>query len=272
MVGSFLDTKILYWILAGVFGAIFAIIGDELSVNIIRWFSKRGRPPKKRPAYLWVILYFSLAASILFGALAAFSSPKVEPTNNREFIGSVVNASNEPVQGAKVTLYIDNTTQVHFTDSEGMYLFEISSDSLLNGRIEISAENYLSYSETINLDAEAGAPARITLVPDTTITTDEGGQTNGEAEESPTPPATESNNWATISCDVPQVSLRRSPGYIEKDDFDVIVKIDCGQKVELLGENQEADSLTWWRVSWNGYVGWMADHTGSGKVILIFNQ
>jgi hypothetical protein len=271
MLGDFLDTKVLYWILAGVFGAILAFAGDELSINIIRWISKRGRPPNKRPAYLWVIFYFSLAASVFFGALAAFSSPRAEVTNNLEYTGSVVNISNEPVQGAKITLYSNNTTQVDFTDSEGMYRFEIPVDSPLNGQIDRSAEGYQPSREELNLDPEVGTPARITLVPNITIT-NEGGATNGKTEESPPPLATDSSNWATISCDVPQVSLRMSPGYIEKDDFDVIVKIDCGQKVELFGESQDADSLTWWMVSWNGYSGWMADHTGSGKVILIFNQ
>ena len=77
---------------------------------------------------------------------------------------------------------------------------------------------------------------------------------------------------ATISCEVPQVNLRRSPGYINKDDSDVIVKVDCGQEVEILGENQNADDLTWWKVSWNGFTGWMADHSSRGNMILIFNR
>jgi hypothetical protein len=262
----------LYWILAGIFGAILAFVGDELSINLIRKISKIGRPPKKRPAYLWIIFYLSLAGSILFGILASFSSPRAEATTVHEFIGSVTNTLNEPVQGAKVTLYIDNTTQVDFTDSGGMYRFEIPEGTPLNGQIDISAEGYPPYSEKINLNSETGEAAKIILVPIATITDDDG-QSGGETEESPTPLATENSNWATISCEVPQASLRTSPGYIDKDDsIDVIVRIDCGQKVELLGDSQDADSLTWWKVSWNGYSGWMADHTGSGKVILIFNQ
>ena len=83
-----------------------------------------------------------------------------------------------------------------------------------------------------------------------------------------------SNSFATISCanDITQASLRSSPGYLNKDDtVDVIYKIDCGQTVELLGGSQYSDGLTWWKVSWNGYSGWMADHTTSGRIILVFN-
>lgn len=80
-------------------------------------------------------------------------------------------------------------------------------------------------------------------------------------------------NYVTISCeeDITQAALRKSPGYSTKDDnIDIIYKIDCGQRLELLGLNQKADGLTWWQVSWNGYTGWMADYTGSGRTILLF--
>jgi hypothetical protein len=84
---------------------------------------------------------------------------------------------------------------------------------------------------------------------------------------------TSEKEYVYISCDedITQAALRKSPGYIEKDDdVDIIYKIDCGERLELLGDSQIADGLTWWRVSWHGYVGWMADHTGSGRTILIF--
>ena len=88
------------------------------------------------------------------------------------------------------------------------------------------------------------------------------------------PPAKNDNASATISCenDITQVNLRRSPGYTNKSDAnDVIYKINCGQEVEILGEKKNADGLTWWKVSWNGYIGWLADHTGTGRTILIFD-
>ncbi len=88
------------------------------------------------------------------------------------------------------------------------------------------------------------------------------------------PTSASNNSYATISCenDITQASLRKSPGYVGKDDStDVLYKIDCGQTVQLLGEKQDADGLTWWKISWSGYVGWMADHSGNGRIILVFN-
>jgi len=78
---------------------------------------------------------------------------------------------------------------------------------------------------------------------------------------------------AMIACSdsVRQVNLRSTPGYLNKDASDVVYMIDCGQNVQLLGDNQSADGLTWWHVTWNGYTGWIADHTGNGHTILVFN-
>lgn len=79
---------------------------------------------------------------------------------------------------------------------------------------------------------------------------------------------------AQISCtDVKKVNLRKSPGYINKNDNkDIVREVPCGEYVRLLGENEVKDDLNWWKVDWNGYKGWIADHTGSGKVILVFGQ
>lgn len=86
-------------------------------------------------------------------------------------------------------------------------------------------------------------------------------------------PATVNNNYAEISCaEIHKVNLRRTPGYIGKDDDeDSLYEVPCGEIVELLGPSQKVDGLTWWKISWNGYIGWIADHTGSGKVILDFD-
>jgi hypothetical protein len=82
------------------------------------------------------------------------------------------------------------------------------------------------------------------------------------------------DSLAQISCaDVKKVNLRKSPGYINKNNKkDVVREVPCGEYVKLLGENQVKDDLNWWRVGWNGNEGWIADHTGSGKVILVFDQ
>lgn len=81
------------------------------------------------------------------------------------------------------------------------------------------------------------------------------------------------NNYALISCaQIHKVNLRKTPGYVGKDDKkDSLYEVPCGEFVELLGPSQKVDGLTWWKVYWNGYTGWIADHTGSGKIILDFN-
>jgi hypothetical protein len=264
MPGSSLDTKTIYWILAGVFSAIFAIVGNQLSVNIVRLFSKRGPKPKKRPVFLWTIFYGSLITSIMFGALGV-----AEPPSKREYVGYVIDSTNGPVQNAKVTLQINNMTQINMTDPQGLYKFELPADTPANAQIVVSAEGFQSFRGDILLDANTGMIAEIKLIPETTHPLVTATATEMMIKTS-LPPPTDTGAWATISCAVEQASLRRTPGFIDKDDsIDVIAKIDCGQKVKLLGDKQNSDDLTWWQVSWNSYTGWMADHTASGRVILI---
>ncbi|MBV6401300.1 MAG: hypothetical protein CNIPEHKO_01599 [Anaerolineales bacterium] len=75
-----------------------------------------------------------------------------------------------------------------------------------------------------------------------------------------------------ISNQVEEVNLRRSPGYSNKSNIvDVIIKVPTGAYVQIIGGPEIADGLQWWYVSWNGYEGWMADHTGKGRVILEFD-
>lgn len=79
---------------------------------------------------------------------------------------------------------------------------------------------------------------------------------------------------AKVSCrDIDKVNLRRSPGYISKNDNkDVITEVSCNENLVLLLETRYKDELTWWKVGWRNYEGWISDHTGSGKVILEFIQ
>jgi hypothetical protein len=77
---------------------------------------------------------------------------------------------------------------------------------------------------------------------------------------------------ARISGEIDRVNLRRSPGYQSKDDsLDVIVEIPTGETVRLLDGPQLVEGLNWWYVEWNGHEGWIAEKTGKGKLILVFN-
>jgi hypothetical protein len=81
-----------------------------------------------------------------------------------------------------------------------------------------------------------------------------------------------SRQYAKISSQVVEVNLRATPGYLGKNDLtDVLVKIPSGELVEIIGGSEDKDSLTWWKITWNGYIGWIADHTASGRVIMDFD-
>ena len=58
-------------------------------------------------------------------------------------------------------------------------------------------------------------------------------------------------------------------GHAKSYTQDVIAKIPTGEIVEVIDGPEKADRLSWWFVSWNGETGWMADHTGSGRAILL---
>jgi hypothetical protein len=76
---------------------------------------------------------------------------------------------------------------------------------------------------------------------------------------------------AQITHQVAEVNLRATPGYSNKDDFtDVIVKIPSGELIEIISGPIQKDGLSWWNINWNGYSGWIADHTSSGLEIINF--
>jgi hypothetical protein len=80
------------------------------------------------------------------------------------------------------------------------------------------------------------------------------------------------DQYAKISGEVVEVNLRRTPGYANKNDLDdVIVKIPSGATVKLLKGPQKADGLNWWFVEWNGYEGWIAERTRTGRTVMIFS-
>jgi hypothetical protein len=76
------DTRVILWIVATIAGALFAVIGNELAKNFVYFFSRRGRPPAKRPILVWVIFFLSLAISIVSGAFAAFAPAPPYSANN----------------------------------------------------------------------------------------------------------------------------------------------------------------------------------------------
>jgi len=65
-----------------------------------------------------------------------------------------------------------------------------------------------------------------------------------------------------------RVNLRQTPGHLGKPGGDVLAQLDPGAAVVILGDTAVADNLTWWRVSYRGAEGWVAEATASGVAIL----
>lgn len=79
--------------------------------------------------------------------------------------------------------------------------------------------------------------------------------------------------YAKISGEVEEVNVRKSPGYTTKDDLvDVVTKLPSGSTIKLLRGPEKADGLKWWYIEWHGYEGWIAEKTGNGRTILIFEK
>lgn len=65
-----------------------------------------------------------------------------------------------------------------------------------------------------------------------------------------------------------RVNLRRTPGHLGKGSDDILVQLAAGDAVVIQGESTVVDNLTWWRVTWQGLDGWVAEATASGVQIL----
>ena len=70
-----------------------------------------------------------------------------------------------------------------------------------------------------------------------------------------------------------RVNVRATPGYLSKSASDVIGVMAPGGVAVILGEQQTADNLAWWRVrvtldDGRAVEGWVAEATASGVQIL----
>lgn len=138
----------------------------------------------------------------------------------------------------------------------GLYFLQARTDTVsthLSLPTEVEVTQLSVPSEVIDV-APSDIPT-VTEIPSTTVV----------------PSIEENQRWAKISHEVYFAALRRSPGYIgKKDAQDILVEVPAGERVKILSGPEFVDGLNWWRVIWMGTEGWIAEHTGSGKVILIF--
>lgn len=64
------------------------------------------------------------------------------------------------------------------------------------------------------------------------------------------------------------VNLRRTPGYQNKAPSDVILTIPADDSGVLLKGPEGADGLRWWQVEFAGSIGWMAERSSRGVLLL----
>jgi hypothetical protein len=65
------------------------------------------------------------------------------------------------------------------------------------------------------------------------------------------------------------VRLRETPGYIGKNDSeDTVLFLKRDDIVSVISGPEQRDGLCWWRVQFGGFVGWAADHSNDGLLLL----
>lgn len=167
MSGISTDARVAFWVIAAIAGALFAIFGNVLAKNIVYYFSKKGAVPSARPAHIWMIFYISLFTSIIFGAFAAFApSTTLETTDKEEYIGRVIDVHTQQViVGAKISLDLEGVPPFVYSDSEGIYRFEVSIASKISGQIRVEAPGYEVYTRNISISPENNALEDIRLTP-----------------------------------------------------------------------------------------------------------
>jgi len=71
-----------------------------------------------------------------------------------------------------------------------------------------------------------------------------------------------------VNASAGSVNLRRTPGFQNKPDDDVLLGVPSGSQGTLIDGPQSADGLKWWRVRFGDHEGWMAQQSSRGLLLL----
>lgn len=85
-----------------------------------------------------------------------FSSTSDPQSQRIEYVGRIVDSNtNEPIHNAKITLDFQGAPPIVYTDSEGVYRFNLNVDGdKIVGRVRVEANNYENYDRNITLFAD----------------------------------------------------------------------------------------------------------------------
>src|SRR6266498_4907588 len=101
-----------------------------------------------------VIAAIIALVGVLFTAYLQYSKRPTQSVE-KEYIGRVIDASTlQPMAGAKITLDLEGVPPVVYTDSEGVYKFNVVIKSNISGQIRVDAKGYETYIRNIQLSPD----------------------------------------------------------------------------------------------------------------------
>ncbi|MGB0387447.1 MAG: tetratricopeptide repeat protein [Ardenticatenaceae bacterium] len=108
-----------------------------------------------------ILIIMAFAIALLSVAMAVFGFPAPPPRPIPiEVIGRVVNGdSGEVITGARVTIEVDGSANLSFTDVEGIFGFSLlASNEPRPARVWVDAIGYQTYNETLTIDQQYQIP------------------------------------------------------------------------------------------------------------------
>lgn len=88
------------------------------------------------------------------------------PSTETEYIGRVLDVNTQlPISGAKITLDLEGVPPIVYSDSEGVYRFNVAVNSDISGQVRVDAQNYQTYTRFITLSSQIQAIEDIRLIP-----------------------------------------------------------------------------------------------------------
>ena len=120
----------------------------------------KARKPKLDKTQIIVAVIAAVAAILAaywqFVWKPSHSSPSISNPRRIEYVGRIVDSNtNEPIHNAKITLDFQSAPPIVYTDSEGVYRFNLNVDSdKIVGRVRVDADNYDKYDRNITLFAD----------------------------------------------------------------------------------------------------------------------
>lgn len=129
--------------------------------------------PKKEPVSVEtakIAVWGTIVVAVigLIGILAPPLIQKAEKSVGKEaeYIGRVIDNSNQrPIAGAEVALNLEGVPPIVYTDSEGVYRFQVIIESNISGQIRIDAQGYQIYTRNITIYPDIKTIEDVRLTP-----------------------------------------------------------------------------------------------------------